>query len=291
MHSAKPAEPVKLSDLLTNQFGDSKMTNKTLREAGAMALDALLSATPFGGTVLGAQADAAHKKHSDAIEALRSAIAQPAAQPTPEGYKLVPLEPTSQQAIKGQVFVPAGTAGSACVARDIYRAMLDAAPQPAHVPEADCGNIAQPVQPAVNLDKVHPEWEFGQSPFKDWCSQWFGPDSDEAHLAKAVLCLPYHSAQPVQPAEGLFLKLVASHGQEFVEEMAGVLAQPLQSNTLVCRKCAGNMKTGQAMAQTFSAGRPDFPGDAHGVTMSPGGPGKLIECLKCEVCGWSVTAR
>ena len=25
------------------------------------------------------------------------------------------------------------------------------------------------------------------------------------------------------------------------------------------------------------------------VTMSPGGPGKLISCLKCPQCGWSVT--
>jgi len=61
-------------------------------------------------------------------------------------------------------------------------------------------NIAQPVQPAINLHKVHPEWESGPSLFKDWCSQWFGTDSDESYLAQAVLSLPTHAAQPVQPA-------------------------------------------------------------------------------------------
>lgn len=41
---------------------------------------------------------------------------------------------------------------------------------------------------------------------------------------------------------------------------------------------------------TFT-GMPDFIGDtgANAVcTMSPGGPGRLIDCLKCADCGWSV---
>jgi hypothetical protein len=53
----------------------------------------------------------------------------------------------------------------------------------------------EPVQPAVDVDKVHPEWEFGSAPFKDWCGKWFGSDSDETYLAKAVLSLPI-KAQP-----------------------------------------------------------------------------------------------
>lgn len=56
-----------------------------------------------------------------------------------------------------------------------------------------------------------------------------------------------------------------------------------------CRKCQGIMRPGQAMAQTFDSGLPDFPGDTHGITISPGGPGKLIDCMKCSSCGWSVT--
>lgn len=57
-----------------------------------------------------------------------------------------------------------------------------------------------------------------------------------------------------------------------------------------CAKCTGAMKPGIAIAQTYSSGAPDFPGDNVGVTMSPGGPGALMDCMKCEACGWSVTA-
>lgn len=55
-----------------------------------------------------------------------------------------------------------------------------------------------------------------------------------------------------------------------------------------CRKCQGVMRPGQAIAQTC-VGVPDFPGDKHAVTMSLGGPGKLIDCMKCVDCGWSRT--
>lgn len=46
------------------------------------------------------------------------------------------------------------------------------------------------------------------------------------------------------------------------------------------------MKPGQALAQTFS-GSSDFVGGPV-VTMSIGGPGRLIGCQKCSACGWSV---
>lgn len=35
-----------------------------------------------------------------------------------------------------------------------------------------------------------------------------------------------------------------------------------------CRKCAGEMKRGIAIAQTFTSGSPDFPSDTRGITMS-----------------------
>lgn len=47
------------------------------------------------------------------------------------------------------------------------------------------------------------------------------------------------------------------------------------------------MKPGKALAQTIVGGMPDFDGDTHSSTFSVGGPGKLVECLKCEKCGWS----
>ena len=46
------------------------------------------------------------------------------------------------------------------------------------------------------------------------------------------------------------------------------------------------MKPGQAIQQTWT-GNPDFIG-GEAITMSPGGPGQLIDCEKCISCGWSV---
>lgn len=63
--------------------------------------------------------------------------------------------------------------------------------------------------------------------------------------------------------------------------------QPPEAPVLGCRKCGGAMKPGQALEDTFT-GTPDFPG-GEVVTMSPGGPGRLVPALKCEICGWSIT--
>lgn len=49
------------------------------------------------------------------------------------------------------------------------------------------------------------------------------------------------------------------------------------------------MQPGLAMGQTATPGVPDFPGDREASTMSIGGPGKLMTCMKCPECGWSVT--
>ncbi len=55
-----------------------------------------------------------------------------------------------------------------------------------------------------------------------------------------------------------------------------------------CRRrgCDGEMQPGAAIRQTYT-GSPDFPG-GHVVTMSPGGPGQLVPCLKCKKCGYSM---
>lgn len=56
-----------------------------------------------------------------------------------------------------------------------------------------------------------------------------------------------------------------------------------------CKTCCVKMKIGQAILQTWTAGLPDFIGDKNPSiqTMSPGGPGKLVTCLKCPNCGHS----
>lgn len=60
---------------------------------------------------------------------------------------------------------------------------------------------------------------------------------------------------------------------------------------MICAKCEVEMVPGTALEQTWTAGTPDFIGDRSPClqTMSPGGPGKLVPCLKCPACGRSVT--
>lgn len=62
-----------------------------------------------------------------------------------------------------------------------------------------------------------------------------------------------------------------------------------RKNPIVCPKCHLSLTPGKAIAQTFTSGMSDFGGADDCVTMSPGGPGRLIDCLKCRWCGWSVT--
>lgn len=59
---------------------------------------------------------------------------------------------------------------------------------------------------------------------------------------------------------------------------------------LVCPKCPDRptLIQGQALISTLVPGEPDFPGDPMGVTLSAGGPGKLVGCWKCPECGYSV---
>lgn len=54
-----------------------------------------------------------------------------------------------------------------------------------------------------------------------------------------------------------------------------------------CKRCDVPMQPGKAIAQTVT-GVPDFHGKEV-VTLSPGGQGVLIDCMKCPQCGWSVT--
>ncbi len=59
-------------------------------------------------------------------------------------------------------------------------------------------------------------------------------------------------------------------------------------SVIQCKKCNGELKPGVAIQQTYT-GLPDFPNDKYPVTMSAGGQGRLVDCMKCENCGWSVT--
>lgn len=54
----------------------------------------------------------------------------------------------------------------------------------------------------------------------------------------------------------------------------------------MCPRCIVPLVKGQAMASTFT-GSPDFASDPRAVTLSPGGPGNLVDCMKCPDCGYS----
>ncbi len=58
-----------------------------------------------------------------------------------------------------------------------------------------------------------------------------------------------------------------------------------------CKKCGGEMIISDYIEQTLT-GVGDFHDNDEVVSLSPGGPGKLIKdgCLKCEDCGWSITS-
>lgn len=60
----------------------------------------------------------------------------------------------------------------------------------------------------------------------------------------------------------------------------------------VCRKCNTPMQPSKAIEQTWREGLPDFIGGKKLETirtMHAGGPGKLVDCMKCPACGWSTT--
>lgn len=56
-----------------------------------------------------------------------------------------------------------------------------------------------------------------------------------------------------------------------------------------CPKCKIELKPGIAIQQTWTCGVPDFGKHDRIVTMSAGGPGKLIQCEKCPECGFSLS--
>lgn len=57
-----------------------------------------------------------------------------------------------------------------------------------------------------------------------------------------------------------------------------------------CCHCGVTMQPGKALQETLVVGLSDFgDGDMRGQTVSAGGPGEVVDCLKCPSCGYSVT--
>lgn len=58
---------------------------------------------------------------------------------------------------------------------------------------------------------------------------------------------------------------------------------------MICSRCNILMLPSKAIEQTFVGGSPDFIGSKDVNTVYAGGPGKLIDCMKCPSCGKSIT--
>lgn len=56
----------------------------------------------------------------------------------------------------------------------------------------------------------------------------------------------------------------------------------------LCKKCKIPLKIGIAMQSTIVCDRDNFE-VLNIATCWEGGPGKIIKCLKCEQCGYSIT--
>jgi hypothetical protein len=56
----------------------------------------------------------------------------------------------------------------------------------------------------------------------------------------------------------------------------------------LCPRCGVGMEPGIALVSTLTAGEPDLGGDV--ATMSPGGPGRVVNVAKCPRCGHSISA-
>lgn len=98
-------------------------------------------------------------------------------------------------------------------------------------------------------------------------------------------CVAGCSKNP-EPCPNLLAECIASGQVSAAQIERHRAAGELTSHFRICNSA---MTASKAIAQTFTSGLPDFPGQKYGITFSPGGPGKLIDCLKCQECGWSVT--
>lgn len=72
---------------------------------------------------------------------------------------------------------------------------------------------------------------------------------------------------------------------------AMIAAAPEYNDSVICKKCNGNMKQGTAIQNSIVSATPDFPDQLHGVTMSMDGEAAMVSCMKCEKCGNSFSIK
>lgn len=112
-----------------------------------------------------------------------------------------------------------------------------------------------------------------------WTSAEAGDEVIVVHHANEC----FHTTTSRGPSDVWIFPLTWQDGLEIVEPIARA------TGIVQCRRCGAEVKSGIAIGQTY-VGHPDFPGDTGmepGCTISPGGPGKVIQCQKCTECGHS----
>ena len=85
-----------------------------------------------------------------------------------------------------------------------------------------------------------------------------------------------------------YIKDAIIYGSGYMMDGRHILYRDMLLVEHKCKKCNGAMKLSKAIEQTYT-GLPDFPNDQYPVTLSPGGTGRLVDCLKCCECGWSIS--
>lgn len=137
----------------------------------------------------------------------------------PQGFKLVPVHPTEQMldAAKKETWIGQNYA-SKC-----WAAMLSAAPT----------QVETQGDKAVDTAGVFPEWKDGNTAFKQWCWQYFGPDADESYLAEAVLQLPRKQILPMKAADEFELHRLLAEERYTVRQLNRALREATEAPTFM----------------------------------------------------------
>lgn len=102
-----------------------------------------------------------------------------------------------------------------------------------------------------------------------------------------VSWVPFITDDPELTLANLMQCVVAEALDPSISHAASALIDQGKRTALVCRKCGGAMHCGMAM-ETLLVGTGDLDWKAPPVTVSPGGPGRMVPCLKCVGCGYSI---
>lgn len=117
----------------------------------------------------------------------------------------------------------------------------------------------------------------------EWCLQLAGSDMWEITYSdkeEALVCV-YSGRLPTRE---IFLTVMAH--VENAPRWAIDAYAALQGE--ICPKCGGRMKPGIALTSTYAGEEDDIGGC---ITLYHGGPGKLIDVIKCEQCGCSIIPK